>query len=194
MFDRYGLVSIPNFHELPYLPVRSMKSPAVLKVMEESILKLQTSSFAQSVLTMLYSTDHHFISQRSETKSPRKLRDWSRDASLQMSSQSLAKSKSESRCASSISCRQSDEASGSVTWENLTRVNVQEASQAVKSRVKSNILEEDNFSSLCFSPLPIKPDNNDEDFEPLPFRVEDDSHVCDDLANFIHGVIQNIEN
>ena len=73
-------------------------------------------------------------------------------------------------------------------YDSMTYTN-QASAERTSHQVKSHVMLQAEFNDLCFGPLK----HRIEDFEPLPFCIDNDPCFSDDFANFIEGAIQLIE-
>mmetsp|Transcript_6545 Transcript_6545/g.11007 ORF Transcript_6545/g.11007 Transcript_6545/m.11007 type:complete len:107 (-) Transcript_6545:132-452(-) len=73
--------------------------------------------------------------------------------------------------------------SESMTYTNQTGV------EGKSHQAQSHVMLQADFNDLCFGPLK----HSIEDFEPLPFCIDNDPCFSDDFAKFIEGAIQLIE-
>ncbi|KAK1733132.1 heat shock factor family protein [Skeletonema marinoi] len=173
-------VSVPNFDDLPPLPVCDRRPTAILDEMEHAILTtmpIASGDIARCGSTMRTvsppqpgnftgdnNTDHQMIHFNV---------DCNQDESFQFSGESHH------------SPLQADTNTMDSTQPmHQARTSVEEPSHSTYSHM--NMLRED-VNDFCFSPLK----QNKEDFEPLP--VIDDNAPCDDFASFIEGAIQLIK-
>ncbi|KAK1745661.1 heat shock factor family protein [Skeletonema marinoi] len=185
---------IPNFDALPSLPICDKHPSDVLNEMEKAILKIQNSSIAHRDLTMSSLshasfndvTDHPTVSLGSESSC-----DFSVDVDPDepfMSPPSLLPAVSNGsqgqgvpfmRCHLPLQASTSE----SMTYTNETSV------EGSSHQAQSHVMLQADFNDLCFSPLK----HSNDDFEPLPFWVDNDSCVSDEFANFIGHAIQNVD-
>ena len=180
-------VSVPNFDDLPPLPVCDRRPTAILDEMEHAILTtmpIASGDIARCGSTMRTvsspqpgnftgdnNTDHQMIHFNV---------DCNQDESFQFLTPPLFY---RTVSGESHHSPQLADTMDSTQPMHQARTSVEEPSHPTYSHM--NMLRED-VNDFCFSPLK----QNKEDFEPLP--VIDDNAPCDDFASFIEGAIKLI--
>eukprot|EP00984_Skeletonema_dohrnii_P012774 scaffold5212_cov78-Skeletonema_dohrnii-CCMP3373.AAC.2 len=179
---------ILNFDDLPPLPIPGKQPSAVLNEMENAILKIHSSSIANGDLkmsTLFHASFSDATGHRS--KSPCEL-------NVELNLDELFTSPSSLLPASNVSqgvpipFLRSHLPLQANTSDSMTYTN-QASAEGTSRQVKSHVMLQAEFNDLCFGPLK----HRIEDFEPLPFCIDNDPCFSDDFANFIEGAIQLIE-
>lgn len=184
--------TIPNFDDLPPLPICKQPSNNVLAEMGKAILKMHNQRISS-------------IAPRDSTVPPAPLHARSNDAAVQLT----VSPRSESPFKFSVgfnpkepsvlppSYLPTSDASQGVTFmmplqvgtsESIASTN-QTSFEGTSCKVQSHIMPQAQAESNDVSFSPLK--HNNEDLEPLPFSVDNDPF--DDFANFIEGAIQPVE-
>lgn len=203
-------VSVPNFNNLPHLPVCYKRPSAVLDAMKNAILKLPTASGAvgHAISTMGYVSPsqqlgrvaggiHHHQTVSPRAEAPHEV---SVDGSQGQSAQFQSLPSPPLRSVSNESQAMMNPHVPAMAMNNYhspIQVHTIGSTQPVPMHETSaqglhhhphmlhGSLRHDH--DFCFSL------RNDEDFEPLPFSYADDGDAsCDDFASFIEGAIHQI--
>jgi len=191
-------VRVPNFDDLPPLPVRDRRPTAILDEMEHAILTMPIASGAgagaiadcgSTMRTVLppqpnnftgdTNTDHQMIWPKTEAPYYQVNVGCNQDESFQFLTPLFYRAVS----GESHHSPQLADTIDSMQPMHQTRTSVEEPSYPTYS----HMLRED-VNDFCFSPLKKKK----EDFDPLPVMDDNDNAPCDDFASFIEGAIQLI--
>jgi len=186
--------TIPNFDALPSLPICDTHPSDVLNEMEKAILKIHSSSIAHRDLTMSSlshasfndATDHPTVSLGSESPC-----EFSVDVDPDMpfmSPPSLLPAVSNGSQGQGVPFKRCHLPLQASTSESMTYTG-QIGVGGKSHQAQSHVMRQADFNDICFGPLK----HSNEDFEPLPFWVDNDSCVSDEFANFIEGAIQNVD-
>ena len=185
---------IPNFDDMPPLPICDKHPSDVLNEMEKAILKIHSSSIAHRDLTMSTLshasfndvTDHPTVSLGSESPC-----EFSVDVDTDepfMSPPSLLPAASNGSQGQGVPFMRFHLPLQASTSESMPYTN-QTSVEGSSHQAQSHVMRQADFNDICFGPLK----HSNEDFEPLPFWVDNDSCVSDGFANFIGGAIQNVD-
>mmetsp|Transcript_22423 Transcript_22423/g.34635 ORF Transcript_22423/g.34635 Transcript_22423/m.34635 type:complete len:326 (-) Transcript_22423:116-1093(-) len=179
---------ILNFDDLPPLPIPDKQPSAVLNEMENAILKIHSSSIANGDLkmsTLFHTSFSDATGHRS--KNPCELNaDLNQDEEF-TSPPSLLPASNVSQGVP-IPFLRSHLPRQANTRDSITYTN-QTSAEGTSHQVQSHVMLQADFNDLCFGPLK----HSIEDFEPLPFCIDNDPCFSDDFAKFIEGAIQLIE-
>ncbi|KAL7494899.1 hypothetical protein ACHAWT_003454 [Skeletonema menzelii] len=196
-------VSVPDFYDLPPLPVCYKRPPAILDTMENAILILPTASGAvgQFVSTMpslspsqelgnVAGGKHHQAMVLSRTDSPRD-REVNVDCSQGQSFQFQSLPPPHFCLISNGSQAMMNPCVPAMDYHSPLQVDTIGSTQPIpmhETSAQGHMLHGNLHYDFCFGR------RNDEDFEPLPFTYAGDYVPCDDFASFIEGSIHQIEN
>lgn len=192
---------VPNFDDMPPLPICNKQPSDVLDEMEKAILKMKSSSHMQPGLvmppnnngtdrqTMLHDATDLSFSPRSENSREFGVDFNNNNPEEHFMPPSLPSSNfngSHSFPSVHVNSPFQADTHSSATMAYTYQACFEEMPQQVQSPI---LRVQAPKSGVCFSPIK----HGDQDFEPLPFRVGDNSCVGDEFANFIGSTIRHIE-
>ncbi len=169
---------VPNFDDMPSLPIRKKQPAAVLDEMEKAILKMQGSSIAHPISTPMQASfndaNHPIVSPVLRPSALPSLLPTSNDDGNDNQSVPFMRFQLPFQASTSES----------ITYMNQTSFDEKSQSHQVESRMFRA-----NSNAAHFSPLR----QSIEELQPLPFWDYDDCDLSDDFANFIEGAIHQVE-
>lgn len=192
---------VPNFDDMPPLPICNKQPSDVLDEMEKAILKMKSSSHMQPGLvmppnnngtdrqTLLHDATDLSFSPRSENSREFGVDFNNNNPEEHFMPPSLPSSNfngSHSFPSVHVNSPFQADTHSSATMAYTYQACFEEMPQQVQSPM---LRVQAPKSGVCFSPIK----HGDQDFEPLPFRVGDNSCVGDEFANFIGSTIRHIE-
>lgn len=178
---------VPKFDDLPALPTCYKEPVAVLEEMRRAILKMD-----RSPSTIAITRRHDVTSPRSESEGPfMHSMDFNPEGPFALSPYLLPTSNDAHNVPSMrfhVPIQAYNDKSGSIMYTN------QSSFEGMSHQVHTHtqmlpVRANGHANDACFNPL----SHSYKDFEPLPFWDDNDSYLGGDLANFIEGVLQCVE-
>lgn len=174
---------VPNFDDMPRLPICKKQPSAVLDVMGKAILKIQSSSIAHHDLTMNSTST---LLQASFDAANHRIVSPGFEHPCVLPSLLLTSNDNDNH---SIPFMRFEMPFQTDTSASMTYMNQASFEGKLQSHQVESHMFRANSNAACFSPLR----QCNEDFEPLPFWDYNDCDLSDDFANFIEGALKQIE-
>lgn len=181
---------VPNFDDMPRLPICNKQPSAVLDEMGKAVLKMQSSFIAHrsvkmnpTLLTSSNDADHRTIAPGFESPCEFSLTFNSEEPFVLSPSLLPTSNASQSVPFMHLQLPLQVDTSESMAYTNQASFEGTSRSHQVESHMHRT-----NSDTACFNPLK----QINEDFEPLSFWDYNDCDLSDDFANFIEDAIHQV--